>query len=65
MFCTKWTHPRLTGALYTPPHEQATPAQILEDYIGDLAEPGDIDRFTREEVEMTEEEFDALPEFEG
>ncbi|MBP1626922.1 MAG: hypothetical protein H6Q00_1397 [Holophagaceae bacterium] len=59
----KFTHPKMSGYLITEPGE--TREGVAENYIGDYVEPGDLDLFTVEDVEMTAEEFEALPEFEG
>ena len=58
----KWHHPKFSGYLITEPTE--TRESIAENNLGDI-EPGDLEAFTVEEVEMTEEEIEALPEFEG
>lgn len=59
----KWNHPKFSGWLITETNE--TRENLAENYLGDDVEPGDIDAFTVKEVELTDEEFEALPEFEG
>ena len=59
----KFTHPKMSGFLITELNE--TRENVAENYLGDSPEPGDLDAFTVAEVEMTQGEFDALPEFEG
>ena len=56
----QWRHPDMGGTLITEATENP------EDIIGNYLEAdADTSAFESEDVEMTEEEFDALPEFEG
>jgi hypothetical protein len=59
----KFEHPKFSGYLITEPNE--TIESVAADYLGDDLEPGDMGAFTVTEVEMTQEEIDALPEFDG
>ena len=59
----KFEHPKFGGYLITDPNE--TPESVAADYLGDDLEPGDLDAFTVTEVDMTQAEIDALPEFDG
>ena len=59
----QFTHPKMRGFLITDANQ--TREDIATDYIGDEFQDGDLAAFTVEEMEMTQEEFDALPEFEG
>jgi len=56
----KWKHPDMSGTLTTEARD--TPEDIIGTYLDADADPG---AFEVEEVEMTEAEFDALPEFQG
>ena len=56
----KFNHPDMPGWLITEPNE--TRENVRENF---LESESSLDEFTVEEVEMTKEEFDALPEFEG
>lgn len=57
----KFTHPDMPGFLITEPNE--TRENVLENYLDPMF--SSVDDFTVLDVEMTQEEFDALPEFEG
>lgn len=59
----KFQHPKFSGYLIADPNE--TKENVAQNYLGDDVEPGDLDAFTVTEVEMTQEEVDALPEFDG
>lgn len=59
----KFEHPKLSGYLIAEPSE--TKENVAENYLGDDVEPGDLDAFTITEVDMAQEAFDALPEFDG
>jgi len=59
----KWRHPKFSGWLITETNE--TRENVAENYLGINEEPGDLEAFTIEEIEMTKEEFETLPEFEG
>lgn len=56
----RWKHPDMGGTLITEASEN--PEDIIGNYLDADADPA---AFESEDVEMTEEEFDALPEFEG
>ena len=59
----KFEHPKFSGYLITEPSE--TKEDVAANYLGDDLEPGDMAAFTVTEVEMTQAEINALPEFDG
>lgn len=59
----KFEHPKFSGYLIAEPNE--TKEDVVANYLGNDLEPGDMAAFTVTEVEMTAEEIDALPEFDG
>ncbi len=59
----KFEHPKFSGYLITEPTE--TKEEVATNYLGDDLEDGDMEAFVVTEVEMTQEEIDALPEFDG
>ena len=62
----KFTHPKMSGYLITELGE--TRENVAQNYLCDFdTDPtkADLDLFKACEVEMTQEEFNALPEFEG
>jgi len=59
----KFEHPKMSGYLITETNE--TPQDVADNYIGDDFEPGDLEAFVIQEVEMTKDEFENLPEYSG
>ena len=59
----KFEHPKFSGYLITEPTE--TKEEVAANYLDDDLEDGDMEAFVVTEVEMTQEEIDALPEFDG
>lgn len=58
----KWSHPEWSGSLIAEPN--FTREEVIEGYLSDLDEAAHAD-LTVEPIHMTQDDIDALPEFEG